>query len=198
MKKFVAIIAAVIVIGGTASAVDMNKKIGFGVGPYPGGSIWEPAYFSMRVGVGPVVIEPSVLYSLYTSDNEIDSLKITNSDIGFSIRGLFPFIKKEKSNLYGTFGFGFDMLKDIYDYYTTSSSKITNSTTTYGIPLGLALEHFVTPNFSVCISSENFFGGSSEENKMESGGQTTTTKEPSITNILLGNLYFSLMFFWYL
>jgi len=199
MRKFVAIIGAVAVIGATASAVDMGGRIGFGVGPYPGGSIWEPAYFSMRIGImEPLVIEPSIVYYSDVTDDKIDSIKTTISNMGVGVRGLFPFLKGETANLYGTFGFGFDMPKTIGDYYSTGGANMTTSGIAYSVFFGLALERFINENFSVCISSESSYSGSSSKTEVKSGTTTTTTDETTATELLFGNTRFRLMFFWYL
>ena len=198
MRKFGAIIGAVVIIGTTAFAVDMNKKIGFGVGPYPGGSIWEPVYFSMRMGIGPVVLEPRVVYLSDASDDKTDSTKTSDSDMGLGVRGLFPFIKKESANFYGTFGFGFDMLKTAAEDYSANDTKLTTSGTVYEVFFGLALERFIKDKFSVCISSESSFSGGSSKADWKVGTTTTTISETSDTDLFFGNTKFGLMFFWYL
>ncbi len=198
MRKFVAIIGAVAVIGATASAVDMGGRIGFGVGPSSGSSILIPSVFGMRMGVGPVVIEPSVVYSSDVTDDKIDSIKTSYSNMGVGVRGLFPFLKGETANLYGTFGFSFDMPKTICDYYSTGGTKMTTSGTVYSVFFGLALERFINPNFSVCVSSEGSYSGSSSKEEWESAGTTQIRRESSTTDLFFGNTSFSLMFFWYL
>ena len=207
MRKFGAIIGTVVIIGTAASAVNMSGKIGFGVGPYSGGSIWEPSVFSMRISpFGPIVIEPRVVYSSDVTDNKIDSTKVTTSNVGLAIRGLFPFLKKEKSNLYGTFGFGFDTPKTVYESYATDSTttvigySTTTSGTTYDIFFGVAFEHFINSNFSVCISSESSYGGSSSKTewKSDASPDPTITSNSSGTDLFFGNTKFGLMFFWYL
>lgn len=198
MRKFVAIIGAVAVIGATASAVDMGGRIGFGVGPSSGSSILIPSVFGMRMGVGPVVIEPSIVYYSDVTDDKIDSIKTTISNMGVGVRGLFPFLKGETANLYGTFGFGFDMPKTIGDYYSTGGANMTTSGIAYSVFFGLALERFINENFSVCISSESSYSGSSSKTEVKSGTTTTTTDETTATELLFGNTRFRLMFFWYL
>lgn len=202
MRKLLAIVATALIIGSTAYAVDMGGKIGFGVGPVPGSSILEPSFFSMRVGIiNPLVVEPWFLYYSDVSDDKYDTLKTTNTDIGVGVRALFAFLSKDKSNLYATFGFGVEIPKTVVeDYSVGTPAELTTSEMGYSVYLGLSLEHFVTPNFSVAISSEGGFSGFSSTTENTAG---TTVAEDAYTTIFIGNGYgfmsnFGLMFNWYL
>lgn len=197
MRKLFAIVALAAVIGSSAYAVDMGGKIGFGVGPVPQlTSILQPCYFSMRVGViNPLVVEPWFLYYSNAKDVVIDPVpssdttKTTVSNLGLGVRTLFAILAKEKSNLYATFGFGFNMPKVIVDDYSDGPSKHTTTTSEmyYIVFLGLELEHFLTNNFSIAISTEGGFSGGSSKEETKAGTTTTTGEDNSSMEILLGN-----------
>jgi hypothetical protein len=203
MRKFAAIIAVSAIIAGTASAVDMNGKIGFGVGSAGGNSILIPSNINMDIGITKsIIIEPTLIFGTYISDLKLDSLsptsdsvKRTTTDIQLGCRALFTLLNKEKSNFYVTGGFLIGMPKYVYEDYSANPDKDTQSEMDYAIFLGLALEHFVTSNFSVRIISEGGYSGSTytEENK-----DSKKQYDKGISDIVIGNTNFGIFFNWYL
>ncbi|MDD5529053.1 MAG: hypothetical protein PHX21_03385 [bacterium] len=221
MRKFAAIIAISAVIAGTASAVNMGGKIGFGVGSasssyydptigkigtfvQPACKILEPSNISMKIGItNSIVLEPTVFYHTTMLDQKTDpatdSTKYTGANMGIGCRALFAVIKKEKSNFYGTFQFAFGTPSYITeDYSNATKYTLKKSGMTYNVLLGLALEHFITSNFSVCIISEAGYGGGTYKEERTANNTTTTNEEGSTTDMLLGNTNFGIFLFWYL
>jgi len=209
MRKFATILALSAVIAGTASAVDMGGKIGFGVGPAPitvdfkPGSILEPALFGMRVGISNfIIVEPKILFTQIGLEDKTDTtntMKYSASIMGICERTLFTLKSKEKSNLYGTVGLGFGNVTGNIEPEDTLVTKQKLSGMLYGVSLGLALEHFITPNFSVFISSEGGYAGGSVKGENQDGSSPADKiLEVNGHGLLIGNTQFSLMFFWYL
>ncbi|MDD2891266.1 MAG: hypothetical protein PHE49_11615, partial [bacterium] len=166
-------------------------------------SILDPDFFGMRVGISNfIIVEPKILFTQIGAENKTDTantIKYSASIMGICERTLFTLKSKEKSNLYGTVGLGFGNVTGNIEPEDTALTKTTFSGMLYGVSLGLALEHFITPNFSVFLSSEGGYAGGSLKGETKVGSSPADKiLEGNGHGLLIGNTQFSLMFFWYL
>lgn len=154
MKKFIPLFLILFI--STALAVDMKGKIGMGAGWTVNSEIFAPNAVITKYGLDEnLVLEPSLTFS-YDKNGEGNYL--------FDLKLLFAYalMAHEKTNLYAKAGIFFGMLK-------------TPKTTSFGIPLGLGLEHFISDHFAVDINHVMGFGYiKSDESKLMHFTITTT------------------------
>uniref|UniRef100_A0A7C6AA19 Outer membrane protein beta-barrel domain-containing protein n=1 Tax=candidate division WOR-3 bacterium TaxID=2052148 RepID=A0A7C6AA19_UNCW3 len=131
MKKLIPLFLMLVI--STALAVDMKGKIGMGVGWTVNSEIFAPNAVITKYGLGEnLVLEPSLTFS-YNKNGEGSYL--------FDLKLLFAYalMAHEKTNLYAKAGISFGMQK-------------TPKMTSFGIPLGLGLEHFLSDHFAVDVN----------------------------------------------
>ena len=116
-----------------AFAVDMNGKMGVGAGWMVGSLAFAPNVVIVKCGLGEKLVLEPVLNFEYTKNGE--------GNYNFGLQALFAYAIKanEKANFYAKAGISFGMEK-------------TPKTTSFGIPLGLGLEYFISDNFSVDLN----------------------------------------------
>lgn len=137
MKRLIPLVLILII--STALAVDMKGKIGMGAGWTVNSEIFAPNAVITKYGLGEnLVLEPSLTFFYY---------KNGEGNYLFDLRLLFAYalMAHEKTNLYAKAGISFGMQK-------------TPKMTSFGIPLGLGLEHFLSDHFSVDIGHVMGFG----------------------------------------
>lgn len=120
-------------------AVDMNGKMGVGAGWMVGSLAFAPNVVILKCGLGEKLVLEPVLNFEYTKNGE--------GNYNFGLQALFAYAIKanEKANFYAKAGISFGMAK-------------TPKTTSFGIPLGLGLEYFISDNFSVDLNHVMGFG----------------------------------------
>jgi hypothetical protein len=139
----------------TVFAVDMSGKIGMGAG-WTLGSGFAPNTAITKFGLGEkLVLEPSFTFS-YMKNGE--------GTYHFDLQALFAYalMAHEKTNFYAKAGISFGTQKE---------PKMTS----FGIPLGLGLEHFISDHFAVDVNHVMGFGYTKyDESKMMNFTITTT------------------------
>jgi len=149
MKKLIVGIAAIVAM---VSAVDLDGKIGMGLGWAPDGEeIVTGIEFPVvdiavtRYGLSPTMaIEPIIQFTMY---NESDGASETDTDIKFA--GLLNFLVKghNKTNIYGKGGLGFGI----------SSVEGGETEIVFELPFGFGLEHFCSEHFSINLAALSGF-----------------------------------------
>lgn len=113
-------------------AVDMSGKIGMGAGWTVNSTIFAPNAVITKFALGEkLVLEPALTF-WYTKNGDGDYM--------FDIHALFAYalMAHAKTNFYAKAGVSFGMMKD--------------EMTSFGVPLGLGLEHFISDHFAVDIN----------------------------------------------
>ncbi|MCK4306656.1 hypothetical protein KAW50_00350 [candidate division WOR-3 bacterium] len=201
MKSF--IIASILFIA-TSGA---GKRIGFGVGQTIGEHLLTPSLFTMRITIGKsFVIAPEVNFRYGSSDAGIDSIKTSTFGMGLESNLYYSLVKKEKTKFYGIGGIGFESSTEVREWYEheyhpdTLVIKVehTTSTSSQGLNLGLGLEHFLTNNLSLFISSLSNIKRTSEKIKEEKKGDTETMRDTSGFLFDFQNLKCCIYLIWYL
>lgn len=120
-------------------AVDMSGKMGVGVGWMVGSDAFAPNVVILKKALGEKLVLEPVLNFWYTKNGD--------ANYNFDLQALFAFaiMAHEKTNFYAKAGISFGMMK-------------TPKTTSFGIPLGLGLEHFISEHFSVDLNHVMGFG----------------------------------------
>jgi len=120
-------------------AVDMKDKMGIGVGWMVGSETFAPNVVILKKALGEKLVLEPVLNFWYTKNGD--------ANYNFDLQVLFAYAIKahEKTNFYAKAGISFGMMK---------TPKITS----FGIPLGLGLEHFISEHFSVDLNHVMGFG----------------------------------------
>jgi opacity protein-like surface antigen len=141
MKKLIPLF--IILAVSMVFAVDMNGKMGVGAGWMVGSSTFAPNVVILKCGLGEKLVLEPVLNFSFSSIGDGTS----TSNYNFDIQALFAYAIKanEKANFYAKAGISFGMEK---------TPKITS----FGIPLGLGLEYFISDNFSVDLNHVMGFG----------------------------------------
>jgi len=121
-------------------AVDMKDKIGMGAGWTVNSTIFAPNAVITKYGLGEkLVLEPSLYFSY---------AKNGSSAMNFDLHLLFAFalMAHEKTNFYAKAGIMF------------GTTNVEPKVTSFGIPLGLGLEHFISDHFAVDLNHVMGFG----------------------------------------
>ncbi len=140
----------------TVLAVDMKGKIGMGAGWTVNSEIFAPNAVITKYGMGEnLVLEPSLTF-VYDKNGE--------GSYYFDLRALFAYalMAHEKTNFYAKAGIFFGIQK-------------TPKLTSFGIPLGLGLEHFISDHFAVDISHIMGFGYTKYDETKQMSFKITTT-----------------------
>jgi hypothetical protein len=163
----------------TAFAVDMHGKVGMGVAWASGQSGFVPQYALTKIGLSErFVLEPTLYITSISVSNGG-----TEDGYSFEMTALFAYavMANAKSNVYAKAGVGFSTAKEI------GSQMIGTSIL---LPLGFALEHFVSEYFSVDLNA-----------RMGLTFMTAAVGEPSIdahaVGLALGNGAVSAGLLWY-
>jgi hypothetical protein len=186
-----------------------NPNIGFGIGQTLGEHLLTPSLFTMRIRVGEFfVIAPEMNIKYSSHEAEIDSIK--DSDLTFGIESNFhyAFIKRNRTGFYGIFGVGGELSKEISEWYEREyvhpdsfdvyEVKVTTTTNSYGVNLGLGMEQFLTNNLSIFISSvSNITLEDIKRDKKEKGEKQTIFKNSGYT-FDFQNLRCCIYLVWYL
>ena len=127
----------------TGFAVDMSGKIGMGAGWTLGSTGFAPNTAITKFALGEkLVMEPALTFS-FSSESNGES----TSEYEFDLRLLFAYalMAHAKTNFYAKGGISFGMAKE---------PKMMS----FGVPLGLGLEYFVSKHFAVDINHMMGFG----------------------------------------
>ncbi|MDH5683924.1 MAG: outer membrane beta-barrel protein [candidate division WOR-3 bacterium] len=120
----------------TVFAVDMSGKLGMGIGWTVGSSgIPDAAITKFALGEK-LVLEPALLFSFTSMSNDESE---SNYEFNLNLLLAYALMAHEKTNFYAKAGISFGMEKE---------PKMTS----FGIPLGLGLEYFVSDHFAVDLN----------------------------------------------
>ena len=182
-----------------------QPKIGFGLGQTLGRHLLTPSQFTMRVPLGEsFVISPELKCAYSSSDAEIDSVSSSDFIIGLEGNLHYAIFKKDNTCFYGIGGIGFKISRDTKNWYEHSyldslvEIKEISSYHSYGINLGLGMEHFLKDNLSIYISSLSDITTNYEETERKENGEKETIERKNYLSLNLQNLKSCIYLIWYI
>jgi len=144
---------------GLLNAVDMDGKIGMGLGWSPentniGGLVLLPVtdIAVTRIGLGPKLVVEPIFQFTFDSGDSLDYLLVKLAALGnFLLKG------HEKTNLYAKAGLGV-----IMDKYGSADMEFA-----FQLPFGFGIEHFCSDHFSINLAALSGFSFNSRGSQME-------------------------------
>ncbi len=149
MKRFFPLY--LILVFSTVFAVDMSEKIGMGVGwnsGIPGMGVF-PNIGITKVGLSEqMALEPVIGFTTVSDKYSYNGTDYTYTTTNFFFMLLvdYAFYAHEKTNVYGKIG-------GKYGSLTTKYGESSSTTSEFGVPLGIGLEHFVSEHFAVDLNT---------------------------------------------
>ncbi len=202
MKKIAALIFLITITSANAATwVGFGNYIPSSDTTYGILSALTPRYVVLRTGSKNFMIEPSLLlaYSNLTNNmnvaGPIDTFNISQTGLGFQVRGLIPVTRSEMLSFYGFAGIGFYVNSYKYTYNQdfggiTKGDYDKETELGFQLPFGLGLQVFLSRNFSLAFDFESgidFTRFSAEEKR---GNTVTDLGSASLFNISLHNQLF--------
>ncbi len=150
----------------TALAVDMKGKIGMGVGWTTGGfkTSFAPDYAITKFGLDEDIVLEPVFHFFFSSIS--NGTKTSYYEVDITMLLAYALMAHKKTNLYAKAGINLGLVK-------------TPKTTSFGIPFGLGLEHFLSDHFAVNLNAGMGFGYTSVSG---GGKQLSFTLSNSLIN----------------
>lgn len=185
----------------------LGKSVGFGIGQTLGEHLLMPSLFTMRIPLGrSLVAAPEISFQYTSTEEEVDSIKGTDYVVGLESNFYYSVAKREKTTFYLIAGIGFELSKEVSEWYEhqwypdtlTTKVKMTTLSSSQGLNLGLGLERFFTDNLSILICSLSNLRRMNEKVEEERNGETETLQDTSDISLDFQNLKCCIYLVWYL
>ena len=189
------------------STCGFGKTIGFGIGQTIGEHLLMPSLFTMRIPLGKsIVVAPEVSLEYRSSKEAVDSIDDSAYTVGLESNFYYPLAKREKTVFYAISGIGFELSKEVSEWYehhwdpdsSATKVKYTTSSSLQGLNLGLGLEQSLTDNLSLLVSSLSNLARTTEKVEEERNGKTDVLQDASDFSLNFQNLKYCVYLIWYL
>lgn len=180
-----------------------SPGIGFGVGEKLGEYLLAPSFFTVRIPIGEsFVIAPDIDLGYYHQEEDADSAMEYEYTYGVGCNLYRALWKRERTELQGIIGAGFEISKGADEYYVSSADtlyhlKWTTSSHIYSIAYGLGMEQFLTDNLSFWIGSLSYFTMRGRKGEHKVDGETTYLYDRSSYSLGFENTQGHIYLIWY-